>query len=300
MRTRTLRPLAAITLACACSTAPPPLPVAPPSVASPPPVAPAADAGSPAAEPVPVFSIAAPLAPTAAVILAETPGVRVTMRPESGPALSLADGERVTYVEESTSVGAGDSLATVEARGVRGTVPNARVITEERLHRAPSGGAAVFAAVFFCGDLCHGEVWLLDAAGRRTRITDNAGPEVVVAWRPDGARVAVGSYGLFVVRPDDARAEPIPDFTAPAYAPDGTLFVRGETERDDGVFELLEGAAPRRVFAAPGRPPRRQPEVPTGDPSPVTFEEGGAVLRASFWRGARLVTTRFRRSPARR
>jgi hypothetical protein len=226
--------------------------------------------------------------------VAEEAGATVALHPETGPDLALADGERVTYVDDTAGIGQHDTqvgaTATVEARGVRGTVPNARLVTEERLHRTPGGGAAVFAAIYLCGDFCHAEVWLLGAAGQRARITRDAGPELVVAWRPDGERVAIGSRGLYVVDVASGRVEAPEGLTAPAYAPDGALFARGALE-DDAVFALADGAAPRRVFAAPGRPPPPIPDVPTEDPSPVAFEQEGAVLRVTFWRAPRRQVT---------
>jgi hypothetical protein len=279
----------ALVLAGACSAAPPAAPAT--RVAPAAPVAPATptitDAGAPVAEAPPAFSVAEPMPPNVGVIVAEQAGATVALHPEHGPDLALADGERVTYVDDTAGMGEHDTqvgaTATVEARGVRGTVPNARVLTEARLHRAPGGGAAVFAATYLCGDFCHAEMWLLGAAGRRARITRDAGPEVVVAWRPDGERVAIGSRGLYVVDVASGRVEAVDGLTAPAYAPDGALFARGARE-DDAVFALADGAAPRRVFAAPGRPPAPVADVPTGDPSPVAFEQEGAVLRATFWR----------------
>ena len=226
--------------------------------------------------------------------MAERAGATVPLHPAEGPDVALRDGEAVVFVDDNFGVGGGDAVATVEARGVRGTVPNARVITEARLSRAPVGGAAMFSAVFSCGDFCHGEVWLIGADGARTRVTDQEGPEVVVAWRPDGAVAAVGGWGLHLVRASDGRAEAMPTFTSPAFASDGALFVRG-ADADDAVFALVEGAAPRRVFAAPGRPPPETPDEPRQTPPPVVFEREGSVLRATFLRGRRWVTARHPR-----
>jgi hypothetical protein len=292
----TRRPLllaALLTAACSAAT-----PAVAPREPAPVVVAPDADASAtdaPVADappPAPVFSLAAPLGEHVGVILAEQPGGTVSLHPESGPDVALSDGERVNFVDDNVGVGGGDATAVVEARGVRGNVPNARVVTEARLQRATTGGAMVFSAVFSCGDFCHGEVWLLHAEGQRTRITQNAGPSVVTAWRPDGARAAAGSGGLWVVTAADGHVETMGDYTAPAYAPDGALFVRG-AGADDAVFALTDGAPPRRVFAPAGRVPRANPEVPREDPAPVAFEQEGAVLRATFTRaGNRTVTAR--------
>lgn len=289
-----LRCLFAAALAGACTSAPRPSPVP----------LPVADASSPAdvsptdapdarveAEP---FSIGARIPEGQGVIFGERAGAAVTLHPAQGPDLTLADGERVTFVDEHVGVGAGDSHAVVEARGVRGAVPNARVVTEGRLHRGPDGRAAVFTAVATCGDLCHAEVWLLGGGDARTQVTADAGPEVVVAWSPDGARLALGTGALHLVTLADGRDARVDDVTAPAFAPDGALFARG-ARGDDAVFALSDGAPPRRVYAPPGRPPPPAEGEAALDPTPVTFERDGSVLRADFRRGARYVTARFGR-----
>lgn len=257
---------------------------------------PAADAATPADAPpaAPVFSVTEPLPEGRGVIFAERPGATVTLHPAQGPDLALADGEAVTFVDENVSVGAGDSTAVVEARGVRGAVPNARVVTEARLQRGPDRRIAVFSAVASCGDACHGEVWLLGPTAGRAQITTDAGPSVVAAWSPDGSRVAIGGNGLHVVTVADGRAGSIPDVTAPAWAPDGVLFARGAGD-DDAIFEVALDAAPRRVYAPPGRRPPPAEGVNEPDPAPAVLEQGGRVLRATFRRAPRDVTARVNR-----
>lgn len=277
-------------LATACASAPPttrqPVTVAPPAADA----APVTDAAADAA-PAVVFSIAEALPAGRGIILAERPGGTVTLHPEQGADLTLAEGEAVTYVDENAGVGLGDATAVVEARGVRGAVPNARVVTEARLRRSPDGRAAVFSAIATCGDLCHVEVWLLGAGGARTRVTSEAGPDAVVAWSPDGARVAVGSGGLQIVTVADGHVTEVASFTAPAWASDGTLFARGSVT-DDAVFIVADGAPPRRLFGAPGRPPAPTAGEAAPDPTPVAIERDGRVLRAEFRRGPRTVTVR--------
>jgi|GEM_PF-2486488 len=290
MRPTLPRWLLGCVLATACAGAAPttrqPPTTAPPTADA----APAPDAAA-TAPPAPVFSVAEVLPEGRGLIFAERPGAAVTLHPAQGPDIALADGEAVTFFDDSTGVGQGDSTAVVEARGVRGAVPNARVVTEARLRRSPDGRAAVFSAIATCGDLCHVEVWLLGPEGARSRITADAGPDVVVAWSPDSARVAVGSGGLHVVTVADGRVADVADVTAPAWAPDGALFARG-AGADDGVFAVTDGAPPRRLFGAPGRPPAPAEGEATPDPTPVTIERDGRVLRAEFRRGARTVTVR--------
>ncbi len=280
------------TLACASTprTVAPTAPADAPADAA---VAAAADAPpAPPVPPAPSFSVSETIAEGRGVILAERPGDTVSLRPVAGPELRLADGEAVTFVEERAAVGAGEATAVVEARGVRGSVPNARVVTEARLRRGPDRRVAVFSAVASCGDRCHAEVWLFGPAAGRAQITSDAGPEPVVAWSPDGSRVAIGSGSLHVVTAVDGRAGNVPDVTAPAWAPDGALFARGAGD-DDAIFEVAIDAPPRRVYGPPGRRP--PPLAGERGPEAVAFEAGGQVLRAVFRRAPREVTARVRR-----
>lgn len=250
----------------------------------------AADAPPPMS-PAPAFSVAEPLDAAQGVILAERPGATVTLHPAQGPDLALADGERVTFIDDQVGVGQGDATATVEARGVRGVVPNARVVLEERLSRGPDRRVAVFSAVATCGDVCHTEVWLLGPEVGRAQITSDASPDVVVAWSPDGSRVATGGGSLHVTTTRDGRAGSIPDVTSPAWAPNGTLFARGAND-DDAIFEVSLDAPPRRLYAPPGRRPPPPDGAADSDPAPVHFEQNGRVLRAVFLRPGRVLTAR--------
>lgn len=277
----------------ACSSATPatvrePVPAPAPVVDA----APAAvDAAASVPTPAAVFAIPARLPEHGAVVLAEQPGGTVTLHPATGADITLADGESVTLVDESSGVGQGDATATIEARGVRGQVPNARIVDESRIARSPDGHVAIFSAIVTCGDFCHSEVWWLGPAGARSRVTTDGTVDRTVSWRPDGTVAAVGSGALYMVRASDGHTETDTHFTAPAYAPDGALFVRG-AEADDAVFALADGAPPRRVFAAPGRVPPTTEAHPATEPTPVVFEDEGRVLRATFDRGARQVTAR--------
>jgi hypothetical protein len=242
----------------------------------------------------PTFSIAEPLATDHGVIFAAVAGEAVVLHPAQGADVALTDGERVVFVDENVGVGGGDSTAVVEARGVRGTIPNARVITEARLQRSSDNRLAIFTAIASCGDFCHGEVWQVSPVGARTRITDNAGPDVHIAWSPDHTRVAIGAGGLYVVTLQNGHTEEITSVTSPSWAPDNALFARG-VDADDAVFAVTPGTAPVRVFAPPGRPPRPGEGMARPDPSPVVFEQEGAILRAEFHRGARTITVRSMR-----
>lgn len=243
----------------------------------------------------PSFSIAETLPADRAVVFTERPGETLTLHPEQGADVTLRDGEVVTFVDDVSGVGGGDATSIIEAHGVRGAVPNARVITEARLSRSPDHSRAVFTAIASCGDLCHEELWLFTASGERVRLSDNVGVDVVVAWRPDSARVAVGDGSVTVVNVADGHSSTVESVTSPAYAPDGALFARGYAPTDDAVYEVTDGAAPRRVFGSAGRPPARRDEEPREMPRPVEFEQDGRVLVAQFQRGARYVTARATR-----
>ncbi len=129
-------------------------------------------------------------------------------------------------------------------------------------------------------------MWLLGGSDARTQVTADAGPEVVVAWSPDGARLALGTGALHLVTLADGRDARVDDVTAPAFAPDGALFARG-ARGDDAVFALSDGAAAPRL--RPARPPAAPAEGEAAlDPMPVTFERDGSVLRADLRRGRAL------------
>ena len=57
----------------------------------------------------------------------------------------------------------------------------------------------------------------------------------------------------------------------------------------------MRGAPPRRVFGVAGDRTGSMPHHPVPRVEAVEFEDGGAVLRASFLRGSRLRVVRARR-----
>ena len=231
-----------------------------------------------------------PLPPDAGVALAATPDASVTLTSTDAPTTrrAIPDGTRVTVREEGYGVGQGDARCEVEVADARGFFPNASVLTEERLHRSADRRWAVFHAVESCGDFCHAQVVLLGASGARRRLCGDEpceGPEVVVAWRPDGREVAVGGWALRVVSLPSMEPREVPDgFTAPTYGPDGALYAR-HTGGDDAVYELPRNGTPRRVLGARGHVPGSTGEGAFLAPMPVTFDHTGTVLCATFFRG---------------
>jgi hypothetical protein len=246
----------------------------------------ATDARDAAPSPQALSIFGAPLAEGVGLIIGASRGATVTLTPEqSGVApIDLRDGERVRYLDDDAQMGVDRGTARIEARGVEGRVPNGAVITEERLHRSPDGRWAVFSTIESCGDYCHAGLALLSATERRDLCEHElcAGPEIVVAWSADGQRLAVGSHQLTIVSLATQAIRRIEQRSSPAFSRDGRLFVRGITE-DDGVFEVTD-AAERRVYSARGRARVSTVDVPIGPPTPVVFEQDGAVLCAAFVR----------------
>jgi len=213
-------------------------------------------------------------------IFADKPGGTVAVD-VGGKPLMILDGEKVTFVKEQAGVGAGDAVATIVARGQKGTVANARLLTEGRLHRAPDNAYAIFHAISSCGDLCHADVWLISSGGRRQRLTDNAGPFVVVVRSPDGKQLAVGATALYLISLPDLKIETHTLYTAPAYAPDGALIVRGP---DDQVSEW-KGKSFQVLNTGPAQVPREEGDYGS-EPDPVTFSPDGKSFDALFVRGS--------------
>lgn len=214
-------------------------------------------------------------------LFADKPGGTVTVN-VGDKKLTLPDGEKVKFVEEQAAAGSGaDAVAVIIARGQKGKVPNGQVITEARLHRAPDNSSAIFHAITNCGDVCHADVWLLSSGNRRQRLTDNAGPNVTVARSMDGKQIAVGATALYLISTADLKIETHTLYTAPAYAPDGALIVRGP---DDQISEL-KGKTFQLLAAGPPQVPREEGDYGS-EPTPVTFAADGKSFDALFIRGA--------------
>jgi len=237
-------------------------------------------------QPAPVGAdLLTPLHEGEARVWSEKPAGRVKAK-AGRKTIDLGDGETVKFLDDNGGAGMGeDTVASIFARNIKMKLPNPQVITEERLHRSPDGRWAVFSALTTCGDFCYAAGWLFGPGLRLLLSKADFGTDVVAAWRPDGKEVAVGSRELFLVSLPDAQVIRANDFCAPAYSPDGRLFVRG-CGASDAVFEWVRGGKPRKVLAARGKLPQSDPESPTdfGDPSPVSFEPDGSLV-AEFFRG---------------
>ena len=198
--------------------------------------------------------------------------------------IRLHDGDPVQFVDDNSGIGMGeDTFAEVVFNEQRVTVPNQNIILEDRLSRSPDGNWAVFSSFVSCVDFCYASGWLL-GANTRIRLAERSfGPDLTVAWRSDGKEVAVGSRGLYLVSLPDGKVTSSSEFTSPTYAPSGRLFVRGNGERDDAVYEWSTEGKPRKVLVVPGNPPVMETDTDPGGPRPVTFARNEA-LTAEFER----------------
>lgn len=236
---------------------------------------------------LPLF--AGPIAADDGIVFAPTPGGAVTLRVigEGQSTLTLRDGERVRFIEEDSGIGAGSANATVTVRGVRGEVPNAVLIRENRVRRSRDGRWVFFGAIRSCGDFCHSDLWLFGADGTRLNLcADDApacgGAEHDVAWSPDGRTLAVSSAGLYVVElASQPRARAVAMVGSPVFSSSGRLFARQIVE-GDAVVEVRSEGEPRVVLRVAGF---RQSAEEGPAPEPPVFESDGATLCAAFSRG---------------
>jgi hypothetical protein len=246
--------------------APPPTPAVASGSA---PAAPAIDTAKP--EPK-LELLPAKLGAKDGVVFAEKAGDQVAASTEKGGGtVNVPDLTRVEIVEEGEpAAGSGEDVAVkVKYEGVTIAIRADRVISETALSRSPDGKHAVFNTIFSCGDLCHSVFYLLGADGKRTKVGEG-GPDVAVSWGKDA--VAIGSGSLTVVTLADGAAKTHDKYTSPAYAPDGTLYVR---DASGAAFTLVGDKAtrvwkPKKKKAAPSEDDMEEP-----DPDPVTFDKDG-------------------------
>jgi hypothetical protein len=203
------------------------------------------------------------LAAKEGVIFAEAKG---------GMVEGIADGTRVEIVDEK-EMGVGDNddgAITIKHGGKTISVKPDRVIREDgELKRSPDRKFAVFAPMIACGDVCHTAIWIVAADGRRANLGEG-GVDVYVAWHPNGATAAVGNGTLTLVSLADFTKSSNDKFLSPAYAPDGTLYVRDS----DGSAYTLDSAQATRVWKAKKRKHADSDELPDMDPRPVGFKNG--------------------------
>jgi hypothetical protein len=235
-----------------------------------------------------------PLADGEGLIFCPEPGCTVPLVLEGGATQKLAVGTKVKYIDDDASAG-GDGTpakATVEAAGKKGTVPTANVITADRLARSPDGQAAVFYPIESCGDGCHTQIWVLTPKSW-TQLEGADALEPAVAWSPDGKKVVVGAWALYTVELPGLEVSRAEKYYAPAYAPDGTLYIRARA--DDAVFRVGKGGALEKLGAPPkGKKPRVADAEPEDPIPPVKFEADGKTIVASFRRVPKDVVVRYK------
>jgi hypothetical protein len=238
-----------------------------------------AAAAAPAPDPVkPSAFLLAKLDAKQGVLFAAEPGGTIEGKSASGAVEKLADGTVVEVgeiVEPDMSSGDTPPTAQVTVDGKTYTVRTQDVLTEGNLARSPDGTAAVFSVITGCGDLCHTAAWIVNSAGKRASLGEG-GVDTVTAWRKDGKEVAIGSGGLVIVTLPDLTVRTLDRYTAPAYGPDGTLYVR---DHDGSAFTLGVNDKATRVWKAPKQQPADSDEEEGeygGDaPTPVTFDPAG-------------------------
>jgi hypothetical protein len=218
-------------------------------------------AGSAAAA-APVSDFLQKLGEKEGIVIGETQGAAVE---------GIPDGTKVDVVAVA-DIGVGNESpgkVTVKWQGKNVDLSPERVLREESLKRAPDGKHAVFSPMTACGDLCHTTLYVIGSDGKRAKVGEG-GPDVVAAWSADNATVAVASGSLHLVTLADLKVKDFDNYTAPAYGPDGTLYVR---DADGSAFKLV-GDKATRVWKSKQKAPGGDEGMPAMDPDPVTFENG--------------------------
>jgi hypothetical protein len=208
-----------------------------------------------------------------AVLLATHQGGTVELTLDGGGRVALTEGSVVDLTAPPAAVSppAGD-WTHVSTGGKQGFVPAESAVNDVR--RSPAGGFAVATAVVTCEDMCHSAVWLVHGMAERWRVFELAvSPDV--AWHPHGGAVAIGGDGEMAILdlPSGKVLQRTSRYFAPAYAPDGTLYVR---DHDDGVLTLRGDDA---TTVGKSTPPRLRAGEYGGGPSPVTFAADGRWRR---------------------
>lgn len=243
---------------------------------------PAAGPADPRAAGSPRVYLPPRLADNQGVIFGERQGGTVVATRADGQPLELRDGTQVEIrALHEAEMGSEDaSTAEIVVDGETGVVPMVRLLREAALVRSPQGRFAVFAQIESCGDLCHSQIYFVLADGRRLLLGDGVA-DLVVAWGPGESEVAVGSGQLWraalsAPMPSDPQVRTIAELTAPAYAPDGTLYAR---DHDGSVYTLDQADKPARVWKAPPVPDDPD-DYGADDPPPVTFDPAGKPVFA--------------------
>jgi hypothetical protein len=206
------------------------------------------------------------------IAFAETQGGTVEGKGADGAKVPIKDGTLLDVAEvKEADMSSGPDPASVDVTigGKTVSVPAANVLLESTLTRSADNKFAVFTFIDSCGDLCHTMLFVLSAEGKRAKLGDGVADRVV-AWRKDGKELAVGSGTLWLVALPDLTVKNIENYTAPAYAPDGTLYVRDQA---GSAFTLAADGKAKRVWK--NKQKREEDEYGADDPGPVEFDSTG-------------------------
>ncbi|MDQ3296924.1 MAG: hypothetical protein M3619_10080 [Myxococcota bacterium] len=213
----------------------------------------------------------AKLADKQGVVFAEKQGDQVTATVK-GQTVLIPDGTKVEIAaEKDVGVGGGDEASVTVKFGSQEVELKAdRVLVEGALKRSADSKHAVFTIVTGCGDVCHTAIYLLSVDGKRTKLGEG-GPDTTVAWTAD--KVAVGNGDLYIATLANHEVKSLPEYTSPAYSPEGVLYARNH----DGAAFKVEGDKPTQVW----KPKQKRKIADDGegdmmqeDPAPVRFEGG--------------------------
>ena len=193
----------------------------------------------------------------------------------TGDSVLVQDGTPLKLINEQSGKGFGRADAEVEIAGQVGILPSSAVLVGERMRISPVSKVALFVATRECEPDCVANVWALHPDGRRLLLS-NSLTDASFAFSPDGLQIAVGGKGLWLLTIGTWRVFAYKEFAAPTFAPDSSLYVRVHGA-SDAVMRLFFGGQATEVASSPGVPTVAVPE-------PITFDEGGKTIVATFAR----------------
>jgi len=193
----------------------------------------------------------------------------------TGDSLFVEAGTPLKLLNEQSGKGLGRADAEVEINGKVGILPNRNVLVGDRMRISPVSKIALFVATRECEPDCVSDVWALHPDGRKLLMTNSA-RDAAFAFSPDGLQIAVGGRGLWLLNIGTWRVFTYSEFSAPTFAPDNSLYVRGFGATDN-VMRLFFNGQVSEIASEPGAPTLAVPD-------PVTFDDGGNTIVATFAR----------------
>jgi hypothetical protein len=263
-----------VAVLAACSRKPDEAPKAEPPPPTPKP-APAADAGvapapdaSVAATPPPADDNVWIVADKQSVALAEEPGGTVEIALDDGKTDQLPDGTAVVETPKPADSKA-DGTYHVTAGNTHGVIDSHRTPADYRV--SPDKTWAVVRFETQCGDVCFGAVWLVHGKKQRWKLFDSA-VTTRAAWTTDEAAVDDTRDTVIVQLPSGMVKRKLEGYLSPAYAPDGTLYLR---DMKFGVFTVHGDDKPKKVGKTKGVSEPAEPGTYDPGPEPVEFDASG-------------------------